>query len=469
MDSIRLQSLCRATIVPRAVRRGRHDTHRPLKEDRVAEIRPFRGIRYNSEVVADIEKVVAPPYDVIDSKQREELLVRHPYNVIRLILGKGFKDEDLDPKVYSRAASCFREWLSSGVLCREEEPAVYIYDQTFTCGPGERRTRRAIIAAVRLEPFSSGTILPHEQTLSGPKRDRLQLMRACQANFSQIFGLYPRCVPVAEALEQIAPTERAVIDFTDAEGISHQLRRIVDRETIRVITESLREAPIYIADGHHRYETALQYRDELRARSAAWDPENPANFVMMALVDMSSDGLVILPTHRVVRLPHIDWDHFWAQVKESFHVESAPDGAKQPMERISADPGVHRYGLYCDGGFYVLTLRADAPLDRLVCTDRSEAYNQLDVTLLHTIIIERILGLTADQVASGYHVHYTIDAHEAIGRVRSGQATLSLLLNPTRIEEVRAVAEAGDTMPQKSTYFYPKLLSGTVFNDLTEW
>jgi uncharacterized protein (DUF1015 family) len=329
-------------------------------------------------------------------------------------------------------------------------------------------TRRGVVAAVRLEDYAEGIVRPHEHTLAGPKADRLRLFRACHANFSSIFSLYHDPQNAVAGLmtshTQREPDAQAVSD----DHVAHLLWKIDDPTTIQAAQAAFADKPLFIADGHHRYETALAYRDEVRAKSSRWTGDEAANFVMMTLVSVHDPGLVVLPYHRLIaNLPAENLSEFGERLSAYFDVLPLNNAADiVPALRDSA--AAHVFGVYEKDEPVLLALREDAPYHSLLDEGCSQAYNDLDVTLLHAILIEDLLDISKEQVASGDYVRYTSQDDEAIAAVDNGDAELALLLRPTRIEQVLAVANAGDQMPQKSTYFYPKLATGMVmrsFND----
>ncbi len=433
----------------------------------MAQIVPFRGIRYDPQKISDLSLVVAPPYDVISPSQQEVLHERHPFNVVRLILGKKEAGDDEQHNWYQRAAHAWEQW-QRGVLVREEQPAIYVYDQKFTTPAGEVRTRRSLIVAVRLEEFSSGVVRPHEHTLDAPKADRLRLFRACHANFSSILSLYDDPQNAVVALlaphTQHEPLAEAVSD----DHVIHRLWKIDDPATIAAAQAALADMPLFIADGHHRYETALAYRDERRAQAAQWTDDEPANFVMMALVNVHDSGLMVLPTHRLItNLPAESLSEFGERLSAYFDVLPLSN-AESILPALHNSTEEHVFGVYEKDEPVLLALREETAYRALLDASRSEAFNSLDVTLLHSIIIEDLLGISQEQVVSGNYVSYTTDDKAAIAAVDSGSAELALFLRPTRIEQVIAVANAGDQLPQKSTYFYPKVITGMVMRSLDD-
>ena len=428
----------------------------------MAVVVPVRGLRYNPQAVEDLAAVVTPPYDVITPEAQAQYYARHPYNIIRLEYGKEEPGDDEVNNRYTRAAAAFAAWRERGVLIREKTPAFYLYEQEFQVR-GKRMRRHGFFCAVRLERFERGVIMPHEETLAGPKKDRLELLRACRANFSPIFGLYAdREGSVLAALLRAAG--EPAVSFYDELGHAHRLWVITDAGTVNAVRDRLADRRILIADGHHRYETALAYADEQAG-------PGPHRYVMMVLVNLYDPGLVILPTHRLVReTGKLSLGAFMDALEEQFEIAEAPPASAWNFEAFLAglaSRGRHAFGLYAGREkLYILKLRGDVPVQRLLPQDRSPAWRELDVAVLHHLVLHRILGIGPRECENGKALAYTRDAEGALRRVDGGEYRLAFFLNPTRVEEVVAVAEAGDRMPQKSTYFYPKLITGLVINPL---
>lgn len=428
----------------------------------MAILRPFRAWRYNPAVVGDLTNVVAPPYDVIDEPHRDALYERSGFNVVRLILGR-------EPDRYAAAATCLSEWTAQKALLQDETPSLYLYSQEFELD-GVRRERAGIIGAVRLEPFSSGVIRPHEKTLAGPKADRLRLMDATRTNLSPIFGLYAGTSATLDAARARAAEVPALEDVTDEFGVRHRVWAIADGDAVAHIAAELESRTVYIADGHHRYETALAYRDKLAA-GGELAADHPANFIMMFLCSMVDPGLVILPTHRVLSdLRGFNATRFLNGLREAFHIETFPttdEGAAALLAAMHADSGPGFLGLAIRGtGSLTLAVLTDPALMQREAPEVAPAVQRLDVTVLDAIVLRKLLGVEAHAAADDGRLRYVKDAAEAIGEVRRGRADVACLLNATRIEEVEAVCNSGETMPEKSTYFHPKLGTGFVFHSL---
>jgi uncharacterized protein (DUF1015 family) len=441
----------------------------------MADVRPLSGLRYTA--TADLAALVTPPYDVIAPEAQARYYERHPENIIRLELGHDEPgDNELNDR-YTRAAVTFAEWRLRGTM-RQDAPTLYLYEQQFAVG-GATHTRASMLARVRLEPLEAGVVLPHERTLSKPKDDRLKLLRACAANLSPIMALYDD--PKGELAKRLVRVRRGKPDiaFIDENGEEHRLWLATDPLLAAHVTAYFNARQLYIADGHHRYETALAYRDEIRELRRELVADDAANFVLMALAPIEDAGLVVLPTHRMVRdvapdrLAGLDaaLDHWFSREP----LGDASDLA-QLTERLAqagrADGGSTALVLLRRDGPTLLRLRPEGQAAMREAGKgggdeaHSDAWRALDVAVLHELVLGRALGISGQAVQAGEHVSYTRDAAAAATAVRTGEADLAVLLNPTPPAAVRDVALAGDLMPQKSTYFYPKLITGLVINPL---
>jgi len=429
----------------------------------LAEVIPFHGIRYDTGKTPDLTAVVTPPYDVIDAAAQQKYYERHPYNVIRLEYGQQYPTDDDTANRYTRAAADYRDWLKSGILIREPEAAIYLQEQSFQIG-GVWFHRTGFFAGVALEEYATGKIRPHEETLSKPKADRMALLAACQANFSPVFSYYEDPGLALEGdFERIrtAPPQAALVDDS---GVINKLWVITDPLVHQKISTTLEAHPLYIADGHHRYETALNYYRSEKEHCPG------AAFILMYLVNTADPGLVILPTHRIVRsLPALDLALLRERLREDFTVEKVALPAAGQAQMLLEDRRQPDHTVLMmvtpEPAAYLLTLQDRTRVRQLV-PEKSGAWCSLDVAVLHVLILGKLLGLEQETLARQENLTYTRVEAEAIQTVAGGQAQLSFILNPTRIEQVTAVAGAGDKMPQKSTYFYPKVLTGLVINDL---
>lgn len=430
------------------------------------QISAFRGVRYDLGHVGSLADVVAPPYDVIDSALQDQLYKRHPANVVRLILNRPEPGDDDVNNRYSRAAKFYRNWLRDGLLFREAEPALYVYHQTFREGPREF-TRRGFMARVRLERFGEGRIYPHEETLSGPKQDRLLLTRACQANLSPVFGLYPDEESAAQTHLETAIAGQTALEATDHLGVVHRLFPVSDVKLIADLAGLLGEKPIFVADGHHRYETACNYRDELAARQPL-DRENPANYVLMTLVGMHDPGLIVMPTHRLLRdLPPLDSAELIARLGECFTCRVAGEGADlaetiwAALDRAGQQGSI---GLFAQADQrWVVAAITEAGRRRMAeaASARGPAWRELGVSILHSLLLEQLVAPGHDLQPKYVHL-----VSEVVEGLETGEFSLAALVLPATVEHIRQVSETHERMPAKSTYFYPKLLSGLVINPL---
>lgn len=418
---------------------------------------------------------MAPPYDVISPALQEDLYRRSPFNIVRLILGKTGPDDSAESNRYSRAAADFAAWQAQGVLSRDSEPSLYLYDQIYAVEDGSAVTRKGFIALTRLEDFSSGVVKPHEKTLAGPKADRLLLTRACSANFSPIFSLYSDPCCALEALGQRFKAGEPVIDVADDDGVRHRLWPVDDTAFIARVRELLESKPLFIADGHHRYETALNYRDEMRAQHPGFTGREPFNYVLMYFANMEDQGMTIFPTHRLIfGLPDFSAASLVQRLHDDFLVEemqidpsdnAALANLRQQLAR--AGQSARALGLYLGNRrFVMLTLKDEKRMDQLFDPRSPAALRTLDVSILHRLILEEYLGITAKDQENQTYLRYVKGFGEPFASVDRGDGQMAFLLNPTRMSEVRDVANAGEKMPQKSTYFYPKLLSGLVINPI---
>ena len=421
----------------------------------MAEIRPFRAVKYNLGSV-DIKKVVAPPYDVISEKQQEELYKISEQNIVRLILGKENSDDNENINKYTRAAEFFAKWQNEDVLVKEDKEAVYIYMQDFEFD-GKKYTRTGFLCLLKQEPLFGGTIYPHERTLSKPKADRLNLTRACKTNFSPIFGLYEGDGNVNAVIKETV-SKNADIDFYDENNERHRLWILKDEAKLEKIVSALKDKKIFIADGHHRYETAMNYAKEMKEKGA----EENFNFVLTFLCDMEDKGLAIFPTHRVVKDSSINLDKFMKDLEQYFAIQKSGKGSiKSDLENEFNKKNI-AFGIYNGSDYFVLVLKNKDGLENLI--KGSKYYRELDVAVLESLIFEKILNFSKEDIAQQNYLKYIKDFGETIESVDSKNFNLAFIMNPTRIEQIKNVSLAGEVMPQKSTYFYPKLLTGLVIN-----
>jgi uncharacterized protein (DUF1015 family) len=429
------------------------------------DIRPFRGIRYDMAQVGAMSDVVAPPYDVIDPALQDHLYNASPYNIIRLELNREEPGDSPESNRYTRAARFLREWLRSGVLREDPHPAYYVYQQTFEV-EGQTYTRKGFLTRVRLEPFGEGKIYPHEQTLSGPKADRLALFNATRFNLSPIFGLYPddnnEVIMAAEA----GIRDRTPQEATDHLGVVNRLWEVQDPSTITALQGLMGPRPVFIADGHHRYETGVKFRDDLAASGELTGPDDPANFCLMMLVGMSDPGLIIQPTHRLVRgFVGLTSETLAARLAPEFLITPTGEGEEGCRNawdaiEIGGEQDTLGFGTLEDGRWFTAKLRNSKRMDTLT-PDHSPDWRSLGVSILHELVLKDLIGKIGSAACTYVH---RID--EVLASLDREECDLACLVPPAGMEHVEAIASNLEKMPPKSTYFYPKLLSGLVLNPI---
>jgi uncharacterized protein (DUF1015 family) len=433
----------------------------------MAEIRAFRAFRYDLGRVGALSDVVAPPYDVINQTLQQRLYDQSPYNVIRLILNKEEARDTETENRYARASRFLRQWQQDGVLVQDSARALYVYHQDFEI-EGHRFTRRGFLARVRLERFGEGRIFPHEETMSGPKADRLRLFRATAMNLSPIFGLFPDERNQVQSHLDEAVGRSLPLEATDHLGVIHRMWPVTDQHVVSLVTGLMGPKPIFIADGHHRYETALRYLDERRESGDVHDAEAAANFVLMMLVSMNDPGLVILPTHRLVSaLPHLTHAQLRSVVEPYFELEligSGEKGARDTWDLIQADrnQGLLGLGTVADDIWQVARL-LDAQAMTKLASQHSPAWRSLAVSILHVLLLDKLLAEKLGKKPECQYVHLL---REVLESVSAKTCQLAVLVPPASMGQVEQIAGNLEKMPPKSTYFYPKLLSGLVLNSL---
>ncbi|MFI5252259.1 MAG: DUF1015 domain-containing protein [Bacteroidota bacterium] len=421
------------------------------------EIKPFRGILYNA-IKVHLENVVAPPYDVISPDMQEELYKKNPYNIVRLILNSS---ED----TYSSAAKFLSEWKQQKVLIMDSQPAFYVLSMRYRGAGGNLKERKGFIAACKMEEKDSESIVPHEQTLSKPREDRLRLFESTCSMFSQIFGLYsdPRGV-----VDSLLDSIRRSIPFAEIHygDVEFRLWALRDKTNIQTISEFIKRRKILIADGHHRYEAARSYRDITRSKTPASTGREPFNYIPMYFTNLHAPGLTILPTHRIIHgLAGFNETSMMNDIAKHFTI--VPDVTREKLfeELQSRRKGAFGVILATPHNFSLVYRNDNTAVPSVESNDKTA---NLDVAILHKEILEKILGITPEMQRQMAHIQYEIDAGIAIDAVSQKKAQVAFLLNPTNVEELQVVAEAGQMMPQKSTYFYPKLLSGLVNYSFTD-
>jgi len=444
----------------------------------MAIVKSFRALRYNAATIkGTAADVVCPPYDVIDGAMQDALYNRNPYNVVRVEFGKTTPDDKAGHDRYTRAAHTFKEWIATNILTKESANSFYLYEQTFDIASGGASTskvvvRRGIFGAVKLEPFGTGCVYPHEETFGAPKADRLSLMQACAANLSPIFGLFPdEDNAISKLLAQGVAMKAPAVELTEANGVVNKLWAIDDPKWSIAMSHALADKNCYIADGHHRYETSCNYRDERRAADgdAVGSLDKSYNYTLMMCVPMSDPGLYILPTHRLIqKAPGISKESFLAASHHLFEAHDATE--KELLHLAEEETGPVRIGvIYKDGSRQILTMKPTVDSAMIAAQpNKSTAWRELDVSVLQELVLKGALKLSEEKVLRKEGVSYTPDTRQAISRVTAheGAYEMGFILRPTRIDQVRDVAVGGEKMPQKSTYFYPKLLTGMVVRQL---
>lgn len=440
----------------------------------MAQVQPFRAFRYNPARVA-FDRVLTQPYDKISPAMQGHYYSADPHNLITVEKGRSFSEDTPQNNVYTRAADAVNNWTREEILVRDPTPAFYSYTQEYTVpGTGDRRTRRGFIGAGKLEDYSAGVVFRHEQTLSGPKADRLELLRKTRIHTGQLFMLYSDAEGrIDKVLAEAESSSAPAMELRDEYDVVHRLWVISEPDRVQAIQSVMAGQKLVIADGHHRYETALNYRNECRAHSRTHDPQAPYEFAMMTFVNTRSEGLTILPTHRIAANLH---DFSWPSVRrhlepwftaEAFSFRSGEEKSQARakfLERLTENRAHRSIGVYpavhtAKRAYYVLALRPGADLAQLL-PNVSPLQRELDVVLLHEGILEPALGITPQAVTSEKNLTYERDPAAALDAVDQGKAQIAFLLNPCDVDQVMRIATAGEVLPQKSTDFYPKLLSG---------
>ena len=439
----------------------------------MAQVYPFRAFRYNPKQ-APFERVLTQPYDKISPAMQEKYYAADPHNLIAVEKGRGYPSDTPQNNVYTRSGAAIEDWIRSNIVVQDPAPSFYAYTQEYTVpGTEERRTRRGFIGAGKLEEYSAGVIFRHEHTLSGPKADRLELLRHTKTHTGQLFMLYSDAEKRVDTILAEAETgEAPATEMRDEYGVMHRLWVIAEPQRVAAIQKAMEKQRLVIADGHHRYETALNYRNERRVRAGKIDPEAPYERVMMTFINTKSEGLTILPTHRVAANVHdFSWSGVRRHLEPWFTAEEFPfsgsaersEVKKKFLAKLTEARAKRAIGVYPSGSpkraFYLLTLREGANLAQLL-PSVSPLQRELDVVLLHEGILEPALGITPQAVTAEANLTYEREALAALDAVDSGRAQISFLLNPCDVEQVMKIATSGEVMPQKSTDFYPKLMSG---------
>ena len=430
----------------------------------MVEIAPFKGITYNKEKIGNLDDVMSPPYDIISEEMQNKLYTKHQNNFVKLILGKQFPSDTKEDNRYTRAKQLFDEWQENSILLESEKNAIFPYKIEYILN-NETRTMNGFFVLLRLDPDYK-VVKAHEKTLSKPKADRLDLMRACKANLEPIQLLYmDNNDTIRKMIDECIDTP--ILNIKGYDGFMHKLWKVEDELLISKIVDELSNEVLFIADGHHRYQTAINFADELKKKTNVSDEHAPFNYRMVILANIFDGGLAILPTHRFIKMPNLDLDDLLQKLQEYFVVEEKTiEKTDNDYDRVGkriiseiATEDEHKFALYSNKKYYVLTLKDEKVMDEFA-KDRSQIWRRLDVSILHKVILEHILGINEDNLED--HVKYTRVDGEAIQFVDEGRFDISFLMNATKIDELKAIAQAGEHMPQKSTYFLPKMLSGLV-------
>lgn len=436
----------------------------------MAKVIPFRGTRYNTKMFPNLNDVTAPPYDIISKEEQTELYNKNDFNILRVDYGLDFDtDTDTDNR-YTRGGAYLREWIEKEVLLRESENAFYVYEQIFSLSDDKSaHSLKGILSLVELREFADKVVLPHEETISKAKTDRLNLMRETGANTSPIYSLYLDDEEKIAGLIEENSEGTPDISFMSDEGIRQNIWIITDTKVTGEITRLFENKQLFIADGHHRYETALNYRRERHEADGTPIGNADYDYILMMLVSMSNSGLFVFPTHRLIRdIEPFDEIRLVGFLTEEFAVSkiyfTEGDYASIITERLANTVDEKLFGLYTGGNYYyLLKLKDTKPLDEAI-PDKSEAYRYLDVNVLHKLILEKHLGIDEENMKNQKNLVYMREAADAVTAVKDGKYQCAFLINPTKVSEIREIASANEKMPQKSTYFWPKLVTGLVIN-----
>jgi uncharacterized protein (DUF1015 family) len=432
----------------------------------ILRIAPFRGAFYNQKKIRDLSKVIAPPYDIISPEEQEKLYRRSPYNFVRLDLSQ-------EPDSYNAVAQLFADWQAQAIFARDETPAIYFSSQRFSLKGGQEKERQGFFALTELQEFSSGAIRPHEKTLDAPKEDRLRLMLACDAQLSPIFALYAQPKQtinraLAEQVEGSAP----FVEVTPESGGDCRLWRITDTALIRRVQQEMKDQSLLIADGHHRYEATLNYRDKMRARRGQWSGREAFNYIMTYCANINDENVVILPTHRLVRgyapQPFLQLEETLQKFFHSDQFPKTPEGRAEFLRALKTGGKKQRLigaSFKRDPRYLILRMKNKRIMQGMA-QNLSAPLRELDVTTLHLLILEHILGLTPEQQTSGETIRYSQDEDVVLQSLEKEDYQAAFILNPPKAEEILTISSGGETMPQKSTYFYPKLVSGLIVNKI---
>ena len=445
----------------------------------MARIAPLRGLRYNRDKIASMEDVVSPPYDVIDPQAQQALMQKNPYNMIHLDLTKSLAAESLTDERYAKVKVIFEDWQRQGVLIRDDKPTFYLYYTEYSLPSGKKLTRKGLISLAGLAEFSEGIVKPHEKTFKSVTSDRLRLLDTCQAQFSPIFSLYSDPEGLIISCLEEARDSKPLAEANDHDGCCHRLWAVNDVAAIAKVREMFTDKALYIADGHHRYSTSLQLRELMRQRHGKVEADSPYDFTMMYLCGMEDEGLSVLPTHRLVQIPYITTvEELVAKMQDYFEVTEISGGARemlleQVLARMDENKDETMLGFYhpASDRCFLLTLKPGVMAE--TCSGKHpEALRDLDVVVLSELLLECVLGLNHAQCEKDNLISYYPDPDDALDAAVKGStandnvAPVLFLMNPTLVSQVQRVADEGLVMPHKSTYFYPKLLTGLLINQI---
>ncbi len=433
----------------------------------MADVLPFRGTHYNKSLIQNWSDVICPIFDVISLQMQEELYNKNEYNFVRLEYGRELPQDTLEDNRYTRSADTLEEWLKQGILVDDEKPAIYLYNQSFTY-QGRQYNRRGMIARVRVEEWDNNIIRPHEVTGASDKSDRLNLLWALQANTSPIMVLYSDNEQHISSLLNIQEQHEPMLSLDNIEGVDYTVWTITDTETIKQISNLLAEQPLYIADGHHRYESALNYRNEMKACSTQYTGDEPYNYTMMTLIEFSDPGLLILPPHRLFRgIQKPILAELMDKIEVFFNVEEIPLDTPDLWERVDdmlGDTNIVRFIMFGTKAnkLLLLELKDQSSVNQMIPYFHSDMYKGLDVSIINHVILENLLAM--DKEDEQTKVAYSYNREDTIKRIQSKEYQLVFIIRPLRVEVIKEIADIGDKMPRKSTYFYPKLPAGIIFN-----
>jgi uncharacterized protein (DUF1015 family) len=434
----------------------------------MALIRPFRGIRYNQEKISAIKQVVTPPYDVITPGEQEAYYQKNEYNMIRLILGKIYPDDTPHNNRYTRAARDFEDWLHKEILIPDPLPSFYAYKQTYPWR-GKRETRWGFLGLARLEDFIKGIILPHESTLASPKVDRLNLLRTCKANLGPIFALYSDPgKKINSLLENDGTRGQPMINLIDPNEVEHSLWVMSQPELVDIISREMAEKQLFIADGHHRYESSLEYHRETLGVGTSPNEDDPSGYIMMSFSNLDDQGLTVLPIHRMLKSPNgFDWVGFEEKAQQHFSIQPIELKDKNPNEILSLMEDAFKehagFGMYTgEGKYYLLRLKDTIDPCEVIKEPLPSAWKTLDVTIFQSVLLEISLQMSIKTLKEQEYIGFTHNIEEAVALVDQSIYQWAFFLKPTKLQDIKNVCLAGHKMPQKSTFFYPKLLTGLV-------